>query len=96
MNIRAIQTLPIYPSALLAVRCAAWLGGNFAGKPHMKGGCYEEELSSQEQTEPAPPNSLGAPVTMYDRGGMARLNAMPPNDAGERPATPDSRQPKTL
>lgn len=81
MSIRAIQTLPIYPSALLAVRCDAWLGGNFAGKPHMKGGCYEEELSSQEQTEPASPNSLGAPVTMYDRRGVARLNAMPLNAA---------------
>lgn len=79
MNLRANQTLPIYPSALLAVRCDAWLGGIFAGIPHAKGGTYEEELSSREQTEPSQPNSLGAPVTMYDSERMAGLNAMPPN-----------------
>lgn len=45
----------------------------------MKGGNYETQLIAQAKTEPSQPNSLGAPVNMYDRRGMARLNAMPPN-----------------
>lgn len=86
-NLQAQEALPINRGRGRRFVISEWLGGNFAGKPHAKGGCYEEELISQEQTEPAPPNSLSAPVTMYDPRGMARLNAMPPNDKlkhGER------------
>lgn len=73
---------------LLNARCNAnrrfaasgLFSGDSCGKPHAKGGMYEEELSAQTQTELPQPIGLDAAVTMICRSGEVRPSASPLND----------------